>query len=143
MGPHERGWERRWSRCIPGTPRVIGCEPASWDDVAEQVDVEGAAGPAASQSQAGGQPVQRQGTLGGGAHDVMPPVSTQAGVRTGSADRSAWPIGAHAAARASGAAATAASGAGASGWEAVALLPPCRLTVLVDAADREQGRPRS
>jgi hypothetical protein len=30
MGPHERGWERRWSRCIPGTPGVVGCEPASW-----------------------------------------------------------------------------------------------------------------
>jgi hypothetical protein len=48
--------------------------------------------------------------------------------------------GAHAAAWVPGAAVTVGSWADALGWEAVASLPPCRLTVWVGAADQEQGQ---
>jgi hypothetical protein len=61
----------------------------------------------------------------------------------GCAGRSGWPVGAHAGAWAFGTVGTVGSGTDASGGEAVASLPPCGLAVLVEAADGEQGRPKS
>ena len=57
--------------------------------------------------------------------------------------RSGWSADAYAAAWASEAVAAIGSGVGALGWEVIASLPPGRLVVGVDAAHRDQGRPRS
>jgi hypothetical protein len=58
----------------------------------------------------------------------------------GCAGRSVRSIAANAGAWASGAAVPLGSGADALGWEAAASLPPCRLTVWVQSADREEGQ---
>jgi hypothetical protein len=44
---------------LPGEAAAAPAHPGVNDDAAEQVDVEGAAGPAAREAQAGGQLVQR------------------------------------------------------------------------------------